>query len=79
MNAENEPLNTNLINFSHDGSILASGGLNGKIHLCNVKNGECLKVIETGHQKIHLVAFATDGHTLASGNEAQNLQLWSIP
>lgn len=64
--------------FSPDGKLLASGHVDGAIHLFDLTRGEELKVKLRHEDMVSSLAFSPDGKTLASGGTDTNLKLWDI-
>ena len=59
-----------------DGSILATGGLDGQVTIWQTKTGKQLHKL-TGHVAfVSAVAFSPDGRTLATGSLDNSLRLW---
>ena len=58
----------NSLTFSHDGSVLVSGGDDGNVRIWNSATGHLIKDVPTGDQEIHAVcdvAYSPDGAILA--------------
>ncbi|MFQ5789329.1 MAG: WD40 repeat domain-containing serine/threonine protein kinase [Acidobacteriota bacterium] len=72
-----EGLVTSLV-FSGDGAFLASGHVDGAIHVWSLDTGEELKV-RLGHDtSVGAIAFSPDGSQLASGGLDFALKLWDM-
>ena len=66
------------MNFSPDGTILASGSYDNTIKLWDTSTGKEIQSLE-GHQgEVYSVSFSPDGGTLASGSEDKTIKLWPI-
>ena len=67
------------LDYSPDGSLLATGVPDGSVQLWQASDGAALVTL-SGHQsKIAYVAFSPDGSLLASLDENGVLMLWSVP
>ncbi|OFV86583.1 MAG: hypothetical protein A2V74_04600 [Acidobacteria bacterium RBG_16_70_10] len=64
--------------FSPDGSLLASGHVDGAVHLWDMARGEEVPVRLRHEQGVGAVAFSPDGVTLATGSLDSNLRLWDV-
>lgn len=62
--------------FSPAGTTLASGGLDGKIHLLDMATGRELKTFRGPESTVTTLTFAVDGTFLASGEENRTLRYW---
>ncbi|NET35109.1 MAG: NACHT domain-containing protein, partial [Cyanothece sp. SIO1E1] len=63
---------------SHSRQVLASGHMNGAIHLWETQTGQHWRTLR-GHQAgVWSVAFNPDSHILASGSGDHTLKLWSL-
>ena len=63
--------------FSPAGTTLASGGLDGKIHLLDIATGRELKTLRGPESTVTTLTFAGDGTFLASGEENRTLRYWN--
>jgi len=65
--------------FSADGALLASGHVDGSIHLWDVARGEEVKVrLRHEEEMVSSIAFSPDGRTLATGGVESTLKLWDV-
>ena len=64
------------VTFNSDGTLLASGSLDGTIKLWNPTTGEQIRKIEA-HADILSIAFSPNGKTLASGASDGTVKLWN--
>ncbi|KAJ6264400.1 Vegetative incompatibility protein [Drechslerella dactyloides] len=67
----------NVIAWSHDDTLIASGGLDGVIKIWNADSCACLKTFESTHGHVRSIAFSSDGTRLASGFR-KAIELWDI-
>ncbi|CAD8099421.1 unnamed protein product [Paramecium sonneborni] len=68
----------NSVNFSPDGTTLASGNDDKSIRLWDVKTGQQKAKLD-GHNSLVLsVCFSPDGATLASGSYDNSIRLWDV-
>ena len=65
--------------FSPDGSLLASGHVDGSIHLWDMARGEEVQVrLRHEQEMVSALAFSPDGRTLATGGVDSTLKLWDV-
>ncbi len=75
--AGHEGLVTSLV-FSEDGRFIASGHLDGAIHIWSLDTGDELRV-RLGHEgSVGAIQFSPDGAMLASGGMDATLKLWDM-
>ncbi|MCY3724104.1 MAG: trypsin-like peptidase domain-containing protein [Candidatus Poribacteria bacterium] len=63
--------------FSPAGTTLASGGLDGRIHLLDIATRRELKTLRGPESTVTTLTFAGDGTFLASGEENRTLRYWN--
>ena len=66
------------IDFSPDGSLLASGSRDNSLRVWDVKTGKELFFSLNHNREVHSVAFSPDGATLASGGADGKIRLWDV-
>jgi WD40 repeat protein len=64
--------------FSPDGTLLASGHVDGSAHLWDMTKGEAVPVKLRHDGAVAALAFSPDGATLATGSQDSNLRLWDV-
>jgi WD40 repeat protein len=70
-------LGTQCISWNHDGSILASGGQDGRVRMWSPASGLLLKDLEGGAAWVEQVAFAPHDPLLVSA-AGRSLKLWNV-
>jgi WD40 repeat protein len=65
--------------FSPDGSILATGSIDGTIGLWKAETGALMGTLPGHMQETTDVAFSPDGRTLASVAISESIKLWHVP
>jgi eukaryotic-like serine/threonine-protein kinase len=64
--------------FSADGALLASGHVDGSVHLWDVARGEEASARLRHDALVGALAFSPDGATLATGSVDSTLRLWDV-
>ena len=65
------------INFSPDGSLIATSSLDRTVRLWDARSADAVKCLMCGHRDwIRTVAFSPDGKSLASGGDDGSVRLW---
>jgi WD40 repeat protein len=68
------------VSFNSAGSVLATSSRGHSLSLWNLKTGQLLPPVLTGHsQAVSSIAFSGDGQTLASGSADGTIRLWDVP
>jgi WD40 repeat protein len=65
----------NVLTFSPDASMLASGGEDGAVRLWDAATGQ-LKATLRGHKDVSALTFSPDGRTIAAGGYKKTVRLW---
>lgn len=65
------------VEFTPDGSRLATAGWDGKVFLFDTKNFQGRAIIENADE-LHAMAISKDGKFLAAGGASGNLKLWDL-
>jgi WD40 repeat protein len=60
-----------------DGSLLASAGIDGTVHVWPVAGGPP-RVLRGHRGSVKAVSFAPDGHWLASGSDDDHVRVWPL-
>jgi WD40 repeat protein len=70
------------VRFFPDGSLLASGGVDGKVKVWRVSDGALLQTLSIGTEltpNVFTVAFSPDGQFLAAGTDAlRTINVWRV-
>ncbi len=64
--------------FSPDGMLLASGGTDGTVRLCDVNSGTLVRTLEGYPESAWPVAFSPNGKLLAAGSYDRTVRLWDV-
>jgi WD40 repeat protein/serine/threonine protein kinase len=64
--------------FSPDGTLLASGGDDKKVVICDAASGQKLRTLEAHTGWVYCLAFSPDGKFLASAGEDGTIKLWDV-
>ncbi|PSN17148.1 hypothetical protein C7271_19260 [filamentous cyanobacterium CCP5] len=64
------------VSFAPDGQVLASGSLDGTVHLWG-RDGQLLQTFEGHEDGVYSVSFAPDGQVLASASADGTVKLWN--
>jgi WD40 repeat protein len=70
------------VRFSPDGTLLASGGVDGKVKIWRVSDGALLRTLSIGTElspNVFTVSFSPDGQLLAAGTDAlHTVKVWRV-
>ncbi len=64
--------------FSPNGKLLATGDVNGEIHLWDIATGEPILSCKGHAGWVHGIAFSHDGKMLGSASSDQTVKLWDV-
>jgi WD40 repeat protein len=66
------------VSISQDGKLLASAGIDKKIKLWNLPEGDLWMTLDDGMVDIYCIAFSPDGTILAAGGTGSVIKLWRV-
>jgi WD40 repeat protein len=70
------------VRFSPDGTLLASGGVDGKVKIWRLSDGTLLRTLSIGTEltpNVFTVSFSPDGQLLAAGTDAlHTIKVWRV-
>ncbi|MEA5515388.1 NB-ARC domain-containing protein [Nodularia sp. UHCC 0506] len=64
--------------FSHNGKLLATGDVNGEIHLWQIDNGQAVLRCKGHAGWVHSISFSPDGKMLCSASSDHTVKLWDV-
>ena len=66
------------VRYAPDGSVLASGGSDGRVKLWDARTGRELRALDGHEGDVNMVAFAPDGTLLASAGDDRTARVWDL-
>jgi WD40 repeat protein len=69
----------NILAFSPDGKLLASGSVDATVKLWNLAIRQEVATLRGHRDGIFALSFTPDGHTLISGSRDKTIRLWPAP
>lgn len=67
-----------IVRFSPEGDIIASGGIDNKVKLWDVKRKKLIATLSEHKQSVYGLSFSSDGSRLASASEDQTIKVWDV-
>jgi WD40 repeat protein len=66
------------VRYAPGGSVLASGGRDGRVRLWDARTGRELRTLEGHEGDVNMVAFSPDGARLASAGDDRTVRVWDL-
>src|SRR5699024_12598254 len=66
------------VEFSPDGTMIASGSMDETIRLWNIDTGQAVNVLIGHSEGVKSVAFSPDGTTIVSGSSDGTVRRWDV-
>ena len=68
-----------VVRFSPDGKTFTTGGINGEVHIWDVKSGDKINTLSSGLRKYSRdLAYSPDNSILAVSYDKDHLKLWNL-
>lgn len=65
-----------VISFSHDGSMLATGGMDGRVKIWNPLDGSCIRTLEGPGESIEWLKWHPRGNVILAGSADFTVWMW---